>query len=315
MDASKEVFHKAVLERVPWPGARSVRQGSKHPKVATYFDVSESWGRRIKQERRELNKTAPFLKRRRVPLWAAFADQIKDVIKRNPDLTLEELKRELGTDLSVPTLCTALQRLRLPLKKSARRLGKGTSGRCGETGRAASGIAASESGTSRFYRRNVGQDEHDSPTRTSLEGAAASGQSASRPLENHDVPGGPSHHGPDGALSRGWSDQRRTLPWLDHPPPGADAEAGDIVVMDNLGAHKVAGVREAITAAGARLVYLPPYSPDLNPIELVFSKFKWLLKSASARTFETLWSVCSDVLDRFTEECRNCFRHCGYRYT
>ena len=91
---------------------------------------------------------------------------------------------------------------------------------------------------------------------------------------------------------------------------------GDIVVMDNLGAHKVAGVREAITGAGARLVYLPPYSPDLNPIELVFSKFKWLLKSASARTVEALWSVCGDVLGRFTEaECRNCFRHCGYRYT
>jgi transposase len=93
-------------------------------------------------------------------------------------------------------------------------------------------------------------------------------------------------------------------------------QPGDIVVMDNLGAHKVAGVCEAITAAGARLIYLPPYSPDLNPIELVFSKFKWLLKSASARTVEMLWSVCSDVLDRFTEdECRNCFRHCGYRYT
>ena len=90
----------------------------------------------------------------------------------------------------------------------------------------------------------------------------------------------------------------------------------DIVVMDNLGAHKVAGVREAIEAAGARLVYLPLYSPDLNPIELVFSKFKWLLKSASARTVEALWSVCGNVLSRFTEtECRNCFRHCGYRYT
>ena len=91
--------------------------------------------------------------------------------------------------------------------------------------------------------------------------------------------------------------------------------SGDIVVMDNLGAHKVAGVREAIEAAGARLVYLPPYSPDLNPIELVFSKFKWLFKSVSARTVEALWSVCGDVLDRFTEaECRS-FRHCGYRYT
>jgi len=93
-------------------------------------------------------------------------------------------------------------------------------------------------------------------------------------------------------------------------------KAGDIVVMDNLSAHKVVGVREAITAIGARLLYLPPYSPDLNPIELVFSKFKWLLKSASARTVESLWSLCGDLLDRFTEtECRNCFRHCGYRYT
>ena len=116
-----------------------------------------------------------------------------------------------------------------------------------------------------------------------------------------------------------------------HLPGAADTEAfvtyigevlcptlrrGDIVVMDNLSAHKVAGVREAITAAGARLIYLPPYSPDLNPIELVFSKFKWLLKTASARTVESLWSLCGDLIDRYTEvECRNCFRHCGYRYT
>jgi transposase len=91
---------------------------------------------------------------------------------------------------------------------------------------------------------------------------------------------------------------------------------GDIVVIDNLGANKVAGVREAIDSVGARLVYLPPYSPDLNPIELVFSKFKWLLKSASAGTVVALWSVCGDMLDRFTEaKCRNCFRHCGYRCT
>ncbi|NCA18000.1 MAG: hypothetical protein EBS90_13320 [Betaproteobacteria bacterium] len=91
---------------------------------------------------------------------------------------------------------------------------------------------------------------------------------------------------------------------------------GDIVVMDNLGAHKVAGLREAIESVGARLVYLPPYRPDPNPIELAFSKFKWLLKSASARTVDALWSVCGDMLDRFTEaECRNSFRHCGYRYT
>ena len=92
--------------------------------------------------------------------------------------------------------------------------------------------------------------------------------------------------------------------------------AGDIVVMDNLSAHKVVGVREAIEAVGARVVYLPPYSPDLNPIELVFAKFKWLVRSANERSMEGLWQLCGKLLDRFTaDECRNYFRHCGYDAT
>jgi len=66
---------------------------------------------------------------------------------------------------------------------------------------------------------------------------------------------------------------------------------GDIVVMDNLAAHKVAGIRQAIEAVGAEVVYLPPYSPDLNPIELVFSKLKWLLRSAGQRTIDGLWTL------------------------
>lgn len=110
----------------------------------------------------------------------------------------------------------------------------------------------------------------------------------------------------NGEIFLGWVRQH-LVPTL-HP--------GDIVVMDNLQAHKVAGVAEAIASAGARVFYLPPYSPDMNPIELVFAKFKWLLKSAAAKTVEALWSLCGKLLDNFTEsECRNCFRHCGYRYT
>lgn len=66
---------------------------------------------------------------------------------------------------------------------------------------------------------------------------------------------------------------------------------GDIVIMDNLGSHKVEGVREAIEAQGAQLLYLPPYSPDLNPIELAFSKLKRLLRSAAARTVGSLWDT------------------------
>ena len=87
----------------------------------------------------------------------------------------------------------------------------------------------------------------------------------------------------------------------------------DIVVMDNLSAHKIAGVREAIEAAGASVVYLPPYSPDFNPIEQVFAKLKWLLRSAAARTMERLWDLIGELVSRYRpQECANYLRHCGY---
>jgi transposase len=91
---------------------------------------------------------------------------------------------------------------------------------------------------------------------------------------------------------------------------------GDVVVMGNLSSHKRAGVRAAIEAAGATLVDLPPYSPDLNAIELAFSKLKALLRKGGRRTVQGLWSFLGDALDLFTaEECRNYFRHCGYSAT
>ena len=74
-------------------------------------------------------------------------------------------------------------------------------------------------------------------------------------------------------------------------------EPGDVVVMDNLPAHKVAGVREAIQAAGASVLYLPPYSPGLNPIEQLFAKLKALLRTAAARTRGTLWNAIGQALD------------------
>ena len=110
----------------------------------------------------------------------------------------------------------------------------------------------------------------------------------------------------NGPLFRAWVEQ--------HLAPVL--KPGDIVVMDNLSSHKVAGVREAIEAVGAELRYLPPYSPDLNPIELAFSKLKKLLRDGAARTVDKLWELCGSILDQFTEsECRNYFQHCGYRHT
>jgi transposase len=91
---------------------------------------------------------------------------------------------------------------------------------------------------------------------------------------------------------------------------------GDVVVLDNLGSHKVAGVREAVEGAGCRLLYLPPYSPDLNPIENAFSKLKRLLRRAAERTAEGLWRAIGRLIDQFDPaECRNYFRHCGYHAT
>jgi transposase len=93
-------------------------------------------------------------------------------------------------------------------------------------------------------------------------------------------------------------------------------KAGDVVVMDNLSSHHRAGVRAAIEAAGAELRYLPPYSPDLNPIEKAFSKLKSLLRKAAKRTITELESYLGEALDAFSpEECANYFRSCGYAAT
>ena len=112
---------------------------------------------------------------------------------------------------------------------------------------------------------------------------------------------------------------------LDGPVNGAAFEAfvahvlvptlrpGDLVVMDNLSSHKGTRTAELIRAAGADLVYLPPYSPDLNPIELAFSKIKQALRSLACRTVDQLWSCTQSVLDLITPaDAHAFFRHCGY---
>lgn len=86
--------------------------------------------------------------------------------------------------------------------------------------------------------------------------------------------------------------------------------------MDNLQSHKVAGVRQAIEAAGASVVYLPPYSPDFNPIEQVFAKVKAILRKKAERTVDGLWSLLGRLLDEFpADECLRYFRVCSYTAT
>ncbi|KQN10212.1 transposase [Sphingobium sp. Leaf26] len=92
-----------------------------------------------------------------------------------------------------------------------------------------------------------------------------------------------------------------------------DFKPGDVVIMDNLSSHKRASVRDLIEAAGATLLFLPPYSPDFNPIEKAFSKLKTMLRKAEERTVSGLWGLISKLVDIFQPtECANSFRACGY---
>ena len=110
----------------------------------------------------------------------------------------------------------------------------------------------------------------------------------------------------NGAWFRAWVEQM-LVPTL---------KAGDIVIMDNLGSHKGKAVRKAIRKAGARLFFLPPYSPDLNPIEQAFAKLKTLLRKAEERTVEATWKRIGTLLDAFTaQECANYIRNAGYAST
>ena len=88
---------------------------------------------------------------------------------------------------------------------------------------------------------------------------------------------------------------------------------GDVVIMDNLSSHKLPAVRTAIEAVGARLAFLPPYSPDLNPIEQAFSKLKAHLRKAAERTIHGLWDAIGRILDLYSpQECANYFANAGY---
>ena len=107
----------------------------------------------------------------------------------------------------------------------------------------------------------------------------------------------------NGAVFRAWVEQM-LAPAL---------QPGDVVILDNLPAHKAGGVETAIRQAGASLLYLPPYSPDLNPIEQLFAKLKTLLRKAAARSREALWTTIGNLLDAFSpDECRNYLANCGY---
>jgi transposase len=97
---------------------------------------------------------------------------------------------------------------------------------------------------------------------------------------------------------------------------GSDLKPGSIVVLDNLPAHKSAAAEKPIRAKDAGLSFLPPYSPDLNPIEMAFAKLKALLRARAVRTIDALWRAIGEICDLFSpQECQNCFDAAGYGFT
>jgi transposase len=247
----------------------------------------------------------------------AHADAIRAGCRARPDATLQELRQQLGLTLSTATLCRALKALRLTLKKKL--------------------LRAAEAERPDVVERRVAwpAERLGLPIHCLVfldETCAKTNMTRPRgraPLGERRVAAGPFGHWKtttflaaqrhdglaaplviDGALNGPLflADIRQELVPVLRP--------GDVVVMDNLAAHKVAGVREAVEAAGPSVADLPPDSPDLNPIELAFAKLKARLRSAAERTVDGLWALLGRLSDAFTpEECTNYFRHCGYATT
>ncbi len=289
--------------------------------VANRFGVSESWVRRCKQQRRETGQVAPKATRTRLPIWLQWADWLLEKLDQRPDIYLREIQdaltKEKGVSACLQTLCTACRSLGRTRKKKTlvaaeqdrpdvaeRRVKWKDSQQAIEPNRL---VFIDETWAKTNMTRTYGRSELGTrliekvpcsqwTTTTFLGALRNTGFVAPLTIEG----------AINGDIFLAWVEQHlvQTL------------SSGDIVVMDNLSSHKVAGVRQAIESVGAELRYLPPYSPDLNPIELAFSKLKKMLRDGAERTEEKLWKLCGSILDNFIEsECRGYFKHCGYRYT
>ena len=288
--------------------------GMKAADVAAKYRVSGSWVRLLKQRRRETGEVAPRVQRHgRRCMLEPHLHTLAALIAAHPDRTLAELKDALATPASVPTVWRAVRALGLTVKKTVRpsehdrpdvAAARVAWHAAAPTWDVAHLVCLDETGITtnllrRYGRAPRGARVHDHApcgrwqTSTFLAALRVTGLTAPGVFDG----------AIDGESFRAYIDQI-LVPTL---------QPGDIVIADNLGAHKVAGIQRALQAAGATLWYLPPYSPDLNPIELCFAKLKALVRTARCRRTETLWPFLGECLAHFSpDECRNYVRHCGY---
>jgi transposase len=308
-----QAYSQDLRERV----LRALDRGERPTEIARRFEVSRVWVYQVRDRLHETGERGSFqIGGHHRSRLAEFEPQLLAWIASEPDLTLAELQERLAkqsVSIKIGALWHQLNRWNLTLTKNSARQRARARGRAGS----AAGVAASNS---RMGDRQAGcsrsklcLDQHDSALWESSERPSLRRVGSAGSLGDDDLRGRLAARRTD----RADADRRAIngdvfLAYVTHflcPT----LRPGDIVILDNLSSHKVPGVEEAIRAVGATLRPLPPYSPDLNPIEKLFVKLKALLRKAATRKSGTLWQEIGRLLDFFSpQECSNYFASSRY---
>ena len=296
---------------------RALDRGDRPTEIARRFEVSRIWVYQVRDREQETGVRSSFRigghRRSRV---AEREQVLRAWIAAQPDLTLAELQQRLarqGVSIKIGALWHQLNKWNLTFKKTLH-----ASEQEREDVQAAR-RAWSEAQPGMDLEKLVFIDETwTSTSMTRRYGRAPRGQRC--------IASAPHGHWQTTTFVAGLRHQQLTAPLVADGPMDGEMflayvrqflcptlRSGDIVILDNLSTHKVAGVKDAIATAGAALLYLPPYSPDLNPIEKLFAKLKALLRKAAKRSVEALWTQIGELLNTLSAtECANYFTSSGY---
>lgn len=294
-------------------------QRGSRSQLAELFGVSTAWIRRLLQRRRETGSFAarPHAGGPAPKLDEARCGRLVVLVAQQPDATLTELRDRLAAPVHLSTIARALIRLRLPVKKKVVQAAEQERPDVRHKRAIWRGRTAAIDPRRWLFVDETGM--HTAMTR--LYGRAPQGQRVIGRV--------PQGHWKATTLIAGVRHDGVVAPWVFEGATDAatfetyitavlvpQLRPGDLVVLDRLAVHRRPAVARAIRKAGAGLWYLPPYSPDLNPIERIWSKVKAWLRKVGARVTEELWAAIAKALDAVTAtDCRNSFAHSGYPAT
>lgn len=291
-------------------------EGKEAKEIARIFKVSVPWVRKVRQRWLKFGIKSP-IKQKHGPdpkLDASRRQRLAELVKQTPDSTLDELRKKLDVPVSIATVHRALDDMRLTLKKKSIRASEqdrpDVKRKREDWAECLPGldldklVFLDECGINLLMTRLFGRCPRGERLVTSMPDGRWQNYTL---LSAVRLSGALAPMLVDGPIN---GDSFAT--WVEeHLVP--ELEFGDMVIMDNLPAHKSTRVEQAIANAGCTTVYLPPYSPDFNPIENVWSKVKAMLRQACARTLDTLVDAVKSALLAVTpEDCEGYFEHCGY---